>query len=96
MVDNQKAAAIKDYVRTKFGRQLVRTDSENQNCFFQSVLMKLGNKESVQDQKGNLYSPQNLSLQAIDYVALNYSDMFPSVRKTPDYLSEDMVYKNAQ
>ena len=34
LVDNQKAAAIKDYVRTKFGRQLVRTDSEDQNCFF--------------------------------------------------------------
>ena len=32
LVDNQKAAAIKDYVRTKFGRQLVRTDSEDQNC----------------------------------------------------------------
>ena len=34
LVDNQKAAAIKDYVRNKFGRQLVRTDSEDQNCFF--------------------------------------------------------------
>ena len=34
LVDNKKAAAIKDYVRTKFGRQLVRTDSEDQNCFF--------------------------------------------------------------
>ena len=33
LVDNQKAAAIKDYVRNKFGRQLVRTDSEDQNCF---------------------------------------------------------------
>ena len=33
LVDNQKAAAIKDYVRTKFGRQLVRTDSEDQNFF---------------------------------------------------------------
>ena len=72
LVDNQKAAAIKDYVRTKFSRQLVRTDSEDQNCFFQSVLMQLGNKKSMQDQKGNLYSPQNLRLQAIDYVALNY------------------------
>ena len=44
LVDNHKAAAIKDYVRTKFGRQLVRTNSEDQNCFFQSVLMQLGNK----------------------------------------------------
>ena len=34
LVDNQKAAAIKDYVRTKFGRQLVRTDLEDQNVFF--------------------------------------------------------------
>ena len=33
LVDNQKAAAIKDYVRKKFGRQLVRNDSEDQNCF---------------------------------------------------------------
>ena len=33
LVDNQKAAAIKDYVRNKFNRQLVRTDSEDQNCF---------------------------------------------------------------
>ena len=34
LVDNQKAAAIKDYVRTNFGRQLVKTHSEDQNCFF--------------------------------------------------------------
>ena len=34
LVYNQKAAAIKDYVGTKIGRQLVRTDSEDQNCFF--------------------------------------------------------------
>ena len=81
LVDNQKAAAIKDYVRTKFGRQSVRTDSEDQNCFFQSVLMQLGKKESMQDQKGILYSPQNLRLQAIDYVDLNYSDMFPVLGK---------------
>ena len=71
ILNNQKAAAIKDYVRTKFSRQLVRTDSEDQNCFFQSVLMQLGNKESMVDEEGNLYSPQNLRLQAIDYVALN-------------------------
>ena len=81
LVDNQKAAAIKDYVRNKFGRQLVRTDSEDQNCFFQSVLMQLGNKESMVDEKGNLFSPQNLRLQAIDYVALNYSDMYPVLEK---------------
>ena len=61
LVDNQKAAAIKDYVRTKFGRQAVRTDSEDQNCFFQSVLMQLGNQESMQDETGKLYS-QNLRL----------------------------------
>ena len=77
LVDNQKAAAIKDYVRNKFGRQLVRTDSEDQNCFFQSVLMQLGNKESMVDEKGNFFSPQNFRLQAIDYVAVNYSDMYP-------------------
>ena len=71
LVDNQKAAAIKDYVRKKFGRQLVRNDSEDQNCFFQSVLMQLGNKESMVDEKGNLFSPQNFRLQAIDYVAVN-------------------------
>ena len=81
LVDNQKAAAIKDYVRTKFCRQLVRTDSEDQNCFFQSVLMQQGNKGSMIDGEGNLYSPQNLRLQAIDYVALNYSDMFPVLEK---------------
>ena len=81
LVDNQKAAAIKNYVRAKFGRQLVRTDSEDQNCFFQSVLMQLGNKELMVDEEGNLYSPQNLRLQAIDYVALNYSDMFPVLEK---------------
>ena len=81
LVDNQKAAAINDYVRTKFGRQLVRTDSEDQNCFFQSVLMQLGNKESMIDEEGNLYSPQNFRLQAIDYLALNYSDMFPVLEK---------------
>ena len=63
------------------GRQAVRTDSEDQNCFFQSVLMQLGNKELMQDQKGNLYSPQNLRLQAIDYATLNYSDMFPVLEK---------------
>ena len=82
LVDNQKAAAIKDYVRTKFGRQLVRTDSEDQNCFFQSVLMQFRNKESMVDEEGNLYSPQNLRLQAIDYVALSYSDMFPVLENT--------------
>ena len=81
LVDNQKAAAIKDYVRSKFGRQLVRTDSEDQNCFFQSVLMQLGNKESMVDEKGNLFSPQNFRLQAIDYVAVNYSDMYPVLEK---------------
>ena len=81
LVDNQKAAAIKDYVRNKFGRQLVRTDSEDQNCFFQSVLMQLGNKESMVDEKGNLFSPQNFRLQAIDYVAVNYSDMYPVLEK---------------
>ena len=81
MVDNQKAAEIKDYVRNKFGRQLVRTDSEDQNCFFQSVLMQFENKESMVDEKGNLFSPQNLRLQAIDYVALNYSDMYPVLEK---------------
>ena len=74
LVDNQKAAAIKDCVRNKFGRQLVRTDSEDQNCFFQSVLMQLGNKESM-------VSPQNVRLQAIDYVTLNYSDMYPVLEK---------------
>ena len=93
LVDNQKAAAIKDYVRNKFGRQLVRTDSEDQNCFFQSVLMQLGNKESMVDEKGNLFSPQNLRLQAIDYVALNYVSSF---RKTHHHLFKDMVYKDAQ
>ena len=82
LVDNQKAAAIKDYVRNKFCRQLVRTDSEDQNCFFfQSVLMQLGNKESMVDEKGNLFSPQNFRLQAIDYVAVNYSDMYPVLEK---------------
>ena len=81
LVDNQKAAAIKDYVRKKFGRQLVRNDSEDQNCFFQSVLMQLGNKESMVDEKGNLFSPQNFRLQAIDYVAVNYSDMYPVLEK---------------
>ena len=65
LVDNQKAAAIKDYVRAKFGRKLVRTDSEDQNCFFQSVLMQLGNKESMVDEEGNLYSPQNLSFRLL-------------------------------
>ena len=45
------------------------------------MLMQLGNKESMQDQTGNLYSPQNLRLQAIDCVALNYSDMFPVLEK---------------
>ena len=44
LVDNQKAAAIKDYVRTKVGRQLVTADSEEQNCFSQSVLMQLGKR----------------------------------------------------
>ena len=43
--------------------------------------MQLGNKESMVDEKGNLYSPQNLRLQAIDCVALNYSDMFPVLEK---------------
>ena len=81
LVDNQKAAAIKNYVRNKFGRQLVRTDSEDQNCFFQSVLMQLGNKESMVDEKGNFFSPQNFRLQAIDYVAVNYSDMYPVLEK---------------
>ena len=33
LVDKQKAAAIKDYVITKFGRQLVKTHSEDQNFF---------------------------------------------------------------
>ena len=80
LVDNQKAAAIKDYVTTKFGRQLDRTDSEDQN-FFQSVLMQMENKESMVDEEGNLYSPQNFRLHAIDYVALNYSDMFPVLEK---------------
>ena len=46
-----------------------------------SVLMQLGNKESMQDQTGNLHSHQNLRLQAIDYLALNYSDMFPVLEK---------------
>ena len=64
LVDNQKAAAIKDYVRKKFGRQLVRNDSEDQNCFFQSVLMQLGNKESMVDEKGNeIYFP----LRTLDF-----------------------------
>ena len=81
LVENQKAVAIKDYVRNKFGRQLVRTDSEDQNCFFQSVLIQLGNKESMVGEKGNLFSPQNFRLQAIDYVAVNYSDMFPVLEK---------------
>ena len=81
LVDNQKAAAIKDYVRKKFSRRLVRNDSEDQNCFFQSLLMQLGNKESMVDEKGNLFSPQNFRLQAIDYVAVNYSDMYPVLEK---------------
>ena len=75
LVDNQKAAAIKDYVRTKFGRQLVRTD------FFPVSAHAIGEKESMEDQTGNLYSPQNLRLQAIDYVALNYNNMFPVLEK---------------
>ena len=33
------------------------------------------------DEEGNLYSPQNIRLQVIDYVALNYSDMFPVLEK---------------
>ena len=45
------------------------------------MLMQLGNKESMVDEEGNLYSPQNLMHQAIDYVALNYSDMFPVLEK---------------
>ena len=96
LVDNQKVAAIKAYVRNKFGRQLVRTDSEDHNCFFQSVLMQLGNKESMVDEKGNLFSPQNFRLQAIDYVAVNYSDMYPVLEKTHHHIFEDMVYKDAQ
>ena len=43
--------------------------------------MQLGNKESVVDERANLYSPQNLRLKAIDYVALNYSNMFPVLEK---------------
>ena len=43
--------------------------------------MQLGNKESMVDEEINLYSPQNLRLQAIDYVALNYCDMFPVLEK---------------
>ena len=81
LVDNQKPAAIKDYVRTKFGRQLVRTDSEDQNCFFPVSSHAIGEQGINQDETGNLYSPQNLRLQAIDYVALNYSDMFPVLEK---------------
>ena len=55
--------------------------------------MQLGNKESMVDEKGNLFSPQNLRLQAIDYVALNYSDMYPV---SHHHLFEDMVHKDAQ
>ena len=33
------------------------------------------------DQKGNLYSPQNFRLQAIDYVAFYYGDMFTVLEK---------------
>ena len=65
LVDNQKAAAIKDYVRNKFVRQLVRTDSEDQNCFFQSVLMQLGNKESMVDEKGNFFSLRTLDFRLL-------------------------------
>ena len=43
--------------------------------------MQLGNRESMLDQTGNLYSPQNLRLQAINYVVLNYSDMFQVLEK---------------
>ena len=43
--------------------------------------MQLGNKESMVDEKGNFFSPQNFRLQAIDYVAVNYSDMYPVLEK---------------
>ena len=56
--------------------------------------MQLGNKESMVDEKGNLFSPQNLSIQAIDYVALNYSDVYPVLEK--HITTSLMVYKDAQ
>ena len=58
--------------------------------------MQLGNKESMVDEKGNFFSPQNFRLQAIDYVAVNYSDMYPVLEKTHHHIFEDMVYKDAQ
>ena len=52
LVDNQKAAAIKDYVRNKFGRQLVRTDSEDQNCFSSQCSCNWGTRNQWLMKKG--------------------------------------------
>ena len=80
ITNNKKAKNVTKYILDTFDRTLVDTiDPDNANCLFKSVLVQLSNLRYMFKDTTH-YSPQNLRLQVVHFMAVNYEFMYPKVK----------------
>ena len=79
-LDKSKASNIEKFISEHFNRNLVLTNTESQSCLFESILMQLGNLDSMQDENGQQYSAIHLRNQMVAHVAINYDVMYPLLK----------------
>ena len=80
ITNNRKAKNIVKYILDNFDRTLVDTlDPDTANCLFKSVLVQLSNVRFMFNETQQ-YTAQNLRLQVVYFMAINYEFMYPKVK----------------
>ena len=77
ITNNRKAKNIAKYILDNFDRTLVDTlDPDTTNCLFKSVPVQLSNVRFMFNETQQ-YTAQNLRLQVVYFMAINYEFMYP-------------------
>ena len=80
ITNNRKAKNIAKYIMDNFDRTLVDTlDPDTANCLFKAVLVQLSNVRFMFNETQQ-YTAQNLRLQVVYFMAINYEFMYPKVK----------------
>ena len=80
ITNNRKAKNIAKYILDNFDRTLVDTlDPDTANCLFKAVLVQLSNVRFMFNETQQ-YTAQNLRLQVVYFMAINYEFMYPKVK----------------
>lgn len=91
--DSSKADRIVKVLDKEYGRKLVESESNANNCMLQAVLDQVVNTDHFPvHEDGSMYNASDLRKQAVAYMAMNYEKEFTDC-EVPLKLDEDCSFK---